>query len=193
MDNKQKQFLRMQQYQNAPQMPFYMSYPIQNIYLTEMEYERDMERMKELYPEEARQIQRLVEEECDRMEYEGSMMFDEYPDRLMLKLICERIYQTATQPQETEEQEISEMSVEQQDSRRRPGGPPGWPPGPPGWPPPPPPPGPPGWPPPPGRPPGPPPPPPGRPNNGLGSLIEVLLYNEMYKRRCRHNRCRRWW
>ena len=135
MDNKQKQFLRMQQYQNAPQMPFYMSYPIQNIYLTEMEYERDMERMKELYPEEARQIQRLVEEECDRMEYEGSMMFDEYPDRLMLKLICERIYQTATQPQETEEQEISEMSVEQQDSRRRPGGPPGWPPGPPGWPP----------------------------------------------------------
>lgn len=189
MDNKQKQFLRMQQYQNAPQMPFYMSYPIQNIYLTEMEYERDMERMKELYPEEARQIQRLVEEECDRMEYEGSMMFDEYPDRLMLKLICERIYQTATQPQEAEEQEISEMSVEQQDSRRRPGGPPGWPPGPPGWPPPPPPPGPPGWPPPPGRPPGPPPP----PDRGLNNLIEVLLYNEMYKRRCRHNRCRRWW
>ena len=37
VDNKQKQFLRMQQYQNAPQMPFYMSYPIQNIYLTEME------------------------------------------------------------------------------------------------------------------------------------------------------------
>ena len=90
MDEKQKQLMRMQQYQYAPQLPFYMSYP-QNMYMTELEYERDMERMKELYPEDAKQIQRLVEEECDKMEYEGSMMFDEYPDRVMLKAICDRI------------------------------------------------------------------------------------------------------
>lgn len=180
MDHKQEQFLRMQQYQYAPQMPFYMSYPIQNIYMTEMEYERDMERMKELYPEEARQIQKLVEEECDKMEYEGSMMFDEYPDRLMLKVICDRIYQNAMQskPQEMAEQEVES---EQMGPYFGPG--PGRPPGPPG--PPPPPPGPPGPPPPPGWPP--------QHNQGLGTLIEVLLYNEMYKRRCRHNRCRRWW
>ena len=96
MDFKQEQFMRMQQYQFAPKMPFYMSYPMQNIYMTEMDYDRDMERMKELYPEEAKRIQKLVEEECDQMEYEGSMMFDEYPDRLMLKVICERIYQNAS-------------------------------------------------------------------------------------------------
>ena len=242
MDEKQKQLMRMQQYQYAPQLPFYMSYPMQNIYMTEMDYDRDMERMKELYPEEAKRIQKLVEEECDQMEYEGSMMFDEYPDRLMLKVICERIYQNAMQPQIAEqelqpdqqlpyhlkpaaeqealselngqqpdqalshEQELSqdqglseetEMTheqepvrdqvltaeqVEEQNYRRGPGRPPG-PPPPPGWGPPPPP----GW--------RPPPPPPGRPphNPGLGNLIEVLLYNEMYNRRCRHNRCRRWW
>lgn len=225
MDYKQNQFMRMQQYQYAPQMPFYMSYP-QNIYMTELEYDRDMERMKELYPEEAKQIQGLVEEECDKLEYEGSMMFDEYPDRVMLKVICDRIYQKALQPriQETEIRETENPAAENQTAENQetenhgleaeqlkdqafgPGRPPGpgWPPGPgrppgpppppgPGWPPgPPPPPGP-GWPPGPGRPPGPPPPPPGRPNQGLGSLIEVLLYNEMYKRRCRHNRCRRWW
>ena len=234
MDFKQEQFMRMQQYQFAPKMPFYMSYPMQNIYMTEMDYDRDMERMKELYPEEAKRIQKLVEEECDQMEYEGSMMFDEYPDRLMLKVICERIYQNAMQPQIAEqelqpdqqlpyhlkpaaeqealselngqqpdqalshEQELSqdqglaeetEMTheqepvqdqvltaeqVEEQNYRRGPGRPPG-PPPPPGW--------------------RPPPPPPGRPphNPGLGNLIEVLLYNEMYNRRCRHNRCRRWW
>ena len=242
MDFKQEQFMRMQQYQFAPKMPFYMSYPMQNIYMTEMDYDRDMERMKELYPEEAKRIQKMVEEECDQMEYEGSMMFDEYPDRLMLKVICERIYQNAMQPQIAEqelqpdqqlpyhlkpaaeqealselngqqpdqalshEQELSqdqglseetEMTheqepvrdqvltaeqVEEQNYRRGPGRPPG-PPPPPGWGPPPPP----GW--------RPPPPPPGRPphNPGLGNLIEVLLYNEMYNRRCRHNRCRRWW
>ncbi len=175
MDYKQSQFMRMQQYQYAPQMPFYMSYP-QNIYMTELEYERDMERMKELYPEEARRIQSLVEEECDKMEYEGSMMFDEYPDRVMLRVICDRIYQKASQPivQEPEVQELEAGQMEEQSYRpgRPPGGPPGRPPG---------------------RPPG---PPPGRPpsnNQGLGNLIEVLLYNEMYKRRCRHNRCRRWW
>lgn len=206
MDPKQEQFLRMQQYQYAPRMPFYMSYPVQNIYMTEMEYERDMERMKELYPEEAKQIQKLVEEECDKMEYEGSMMFDEYPDRVMLKVICDRIYQNATnetnaagtmnvsdiantmdtenetdQTEAMEGMEADDGKVSQQNFWQGPGRPPG-PPGPP-----------------PGRPPGPPGPPPRPPrpqpprNPGLNTLIEVLLYNEMYKRRCRHNRCRRWW
>ncbi len=207
MDYKQEQFMRMQQYQYAPQMPFYMSYPIQNVYMTELEYERDMERMKELYPEEAKRIQKLVEEECDKMEYEGSMMFDEYPDRVTLKVICDRIYQLASQPQEQAEPELEAEEAEpvgyNYHNRWNPGGPPepGWPgpgrpPGPgPGRPPGPPPPWPPGppppWPPPPppGRPPG---PPPGQ-RPGLGNLIEVLLYNEMYQRRCRHNRCRRWW
>lgn len=33
----------------------------------------------------ARKIQPLVEETCDRMEYEGSIMFDEYPDKLQLR------------------------------------------------------------------------------------------------------------
>ena len=42
-------------------MPFYMTYPMQNLYLTEMEYEKDMERMKELYPREVLQLQQMVE------------------------------------------------------------------------------------------------------------------------------------
>ena len=56
---------------DAPKMPFYMSYPMQNLYLTEMEYEKDMERMKELYPREVKRILEFVEDECDKMEYEG--------------------------------------------------------------------------------------------------------------------------
>lgn len=66
-------------------MPFYMTYPIQNMYLTEMEYERDMERMKELYPREVKQLQDMVEQRCDELEYEGSRMYDENPDRMMLE------------------------------------------------------------------------------------------------------------
>ena len=40
-----------------------------------------------------KQITELVDEECDKMEYEGSLMFDEYPDRMMLERVTDRIYQ----------------------------------------------------------------------------------------------------
>ena len=93
MDYREEQFLRMQQ-SDTPKVPFYMSYPMQNLYLTEMEYEKDMDRMKELYPRDVSRIMDVIEDECDKMEYEGSLMFDEYPDRLMLEQVTERIYQT---------------------------------------------------------------------------------------------------
>ena len=35
--------------------------------------------MKSMYPMSAKKILPYVEEECDRMEYEGSMIYDEYP------------------------------------------------------------------------------------------------------------------
>ena len=147
----------------TPKMPFYMSYPMQNLYLPEMEYEKDLERMKELYPREVKQLLELVEDECDKMEYEGSLMFDEYPDRLMLEQVVDRIYQRANG-------DMAELEAEQYWGR-------------------------PGTPPPPGGPFPPPPPPPrgNPPDQGMHSLIGVLLNNEMYRRRCRHRRCRRWW
>lgn len=55
--------------------------------------EKDWEYMKGMYPQMAREIQEKVEEECDKLEYDGSMMFDEYPDKLMMRNICERIYE----------------------------------------------------------------------------------------------------
>ena len=71
--------------------PFYMTYPMQNLYIAEVEYEKDMERMKELYPREVRPLQEMVERCCDEMEYEGSRMYDENPDRLMLEREAKRL------------------------------------------------------------------------------------------------------
>ncbi len=164
MEYNQEQIFRMQQF-DVPKMPFYMSYPMQNLYLTEMEYEKDMDRMKELYPREVQQILELVEEECDKMEYEGSLMFDEYPDRLMLERVMNRIYQNIRGEGD------ESLSAEQYwggqspalEQRRRPEGPPPF--GPPSH---------------------------GRDDN-LWGLIGVMLNNEMFRRRCRHRRCRRWW
>ena len=156
MDYNQEQFFRAQF--DVPKMPFYMSYPMQNLYLTEMEYEKDMDRMKELYPKEVGRIVECVEDECDRMEYEGSLMFDEYPDRLMIEMVVDRIQKKVTG-------EDGELEAEQFHGGMQP---------------------------PPGHSPPPPPPPPGQ-NDHLRELIGVILNNEMYRRRCRHRRCRRWW
>lgn len=160
MDYNQEEFFRTQF--EVPKMPFYMSYPMQNLYLTEMEYEKDMERMKELYPREVKQILEYVEEECDKMEYEGSLMFDEYPDRLMLEMVVNRILNRVTESDEPEDMEDME-DMEAQQFR---GG---------------------------THPPGHRPPPRPRRRDFRRELIGVILNNEMFRRRCRHRRCRRWW
>lgn len=75
-----------------PKMPFYMTYPVQNMYLTEMEYEKDMDRMKSFYPKETKAVMELVEKRFDELEYEGSRIYDEEPDRLMIQMEIDGIY-----------------------------------------------------------------------------------------------------
>lgn len=53
---------------------------------------RDYDYMKSAYPDAAKRIMPYVEEACERLEYSGSVMFDEYPDQLQLRLLCRRIY-----------------------------------------------------------------------------------------------------
>ncbi len=124
-------------YPDDTRLPFYMSYPAVNTFLEEAEYEKDSRKLQEMYPKEAKDVQVLVDDACDRMEYEGSMMFDEYPDRCCLKLICRQIYRDLTS-----QEELQGMAFEK---------------------------------------------------DGLYQLIEVMLFQEMFRRRCRHRRCRRWY
>ena len=69
------------------------STPLTRYYEDDYETERDLERMKSLYPEISKELFPWIEDACDQMEYEGSLMFDEYPDRLMLERVVDRIYQ----------------------------------------------------------------------------------------------------
>jgi hypothetical protein len=55
--------------------------------------DKDIEYMRHLYPNTAKLIQRAVEDECDKLEYDGSVMFDEYPDKTSLDRIIDRIYE----------------------------------------------------------------------------------------------------
>lgn len=68
-----------------------MAYPLPLQYDDERKERRDYEYMKSLYPDVAKRLLPYIEEECDRMEYDNSMMYDEYPDRLQLHLMCKRV------------------------------------------------------------------------------------------------------
>ena len=76
-----------------PSFQPYQSYPFYPFLPWADEKTRDRRRFQELYPSLARQIQPLVEEACDRMEYEGSFMFDEYPDQLTIHRLSRNIYE----------------------------------------------------------------------------------------------------
>ena len=76
-----------------PSFQPYQSYPFYPFLPWADEKTRDRRRFQELYPSLARQIQPLVEEACDRMEYEGSFMLDEYPDQLTIHRLSRNIYE----------------------------------------------------------------------------------------------------
>lgn len=75
---------------------YYMNYPYYDIFGRKNDDSRDMIYMRKMYPDTMVEIQSVVDDECDKMEYDGSLMFDEYPDRLMLKnlhsKVCERVH-----------------------------------------------------------------------------------------------------
>lgn len=81
-------------------LPFYMAYPVPLLYNDDRNARRDYDYMKSIYPDTAKRVLPYMEEECDRMEYDGSMMYDEYPDRLQLRLMCRRIYGKAKKEEE---------------------------------------------------------------------------------------------
>jgi hypothetical protein len=143
-----------------PKIPFYMTYPMQSMYLTEMEYEKDMERMKQYYPAETKEIMELVEQRL-----EGSRIYDEEPDRLMIQMEIDGIYRKLSEVQKKKENRIegnmqaasyfemvpASIARETMTTQERECG-----------------------------------------NPWLCSMIGVLFGAEMCKRRCRHRRCRRW-
>lgn len=63
-------------------LPFYMTYPMPLFYEEEDTVMRDLEYLQEMYPKEARRYQQKVSRLMDRFDYDGSVIYDEYPDRL---------------------------------------------------------------------------------------------------------------
>ena len=65
--------------------------------MDDMDEQRDTEYWQQMYPAQTKRIQREVAHQCDLLDYEGSVMYDEYPDRISLSRICESVYQALMQ------------------------------------------------------------------------------------------------
>lgn len=94
-------------------LPYYMTYQNSFMYGAMQDEgrmsRRDYDYMKSMYPATAKRLLPFIEEECDRLEYAGSMMYDEYPDRLQLRLICRRIYERASEGEENPGSWLSDL------------------------------------------------------------------------------------
>ena len=71
--------------------PFYVAYANPALYDGERIQEQEFALMKSYYPEAAGRIQEKVEEACQLLDYEGSRLYDEYPDKFMLHQLCRQI------------------------------------------------------------------------------------------------------
>lgn len=65
-------------------MPFYMTYPMPMAYEDEDVMLRDLEYLQQMYPQDAKRYQKKIVSILDKMDYEGSMIYDDYPDQFML-------------------------------------------------------------------------------------------------------------
>ena len=59
--------------------------------------------MKQYYPAETKEIMELVEQRLDQLEYEGSRIYDEEPDRLMIQMEIDGIYRKLSEVQKKKE------------------------------------------------------------------------------------------
>lgn len=72
-------------------LPFYMAYPLPLYYQQEDSVTRDLEYLQQMYPAEAKKYQKIISETLDRIDYEGSMIYDEYPDKWQIYRLTQMI------------------------------------------------------------------------------------------------------
>ncbi|MCD8023066.1 MAG: hypothetical protein LUF30_08880 [Lachnospiraceae bacterium] len=61
----------------------------------EMVAERDFRMLQSMYPNAAKELLPYIEEACDQLEYEGSAMFDEYPDFTTIDTLQKKVIHAA--------------------------------------------------------------------------------------------------
>lgn len=75
-------------------LPFFMAYPDYlkgTGLMQEKDLWKDMEYLRQMYPTKLRKYEKRVEDILDKIDYEGSMIYDEYPDKLGLQMLSRAV------------------------------------------------------------------------------------------------------
>ena len=75
-------------------MSFYMTYPLPMYYEDDNKVMRDLEYLQQLYPAEAKKYQKRIASILDKTDYDGSLIYDEYPDRWLLYKLSKDVLET---------------------------------------------------------------------------------------------------
>ncbi len=75
---------------NGP-LPFYMAYPGYFNPGKEAALLEDLEYLQQLYPNDVKRFRNRVAQILDMSDYEGSMIYDEYPDQCSLRNLAKAI------------------------------------------------------------------------------------------------------
>ena len=86
-------------------LPFYMTYPLPLFYQEEDKVQRDLEYLQQMYPAEAKRYQKMIASMLDKIDYDGSMIYDEYPDRMRLYSLTQDIVNQIKREESAEESE----------------------------------------------------------------------------------------
>ena len=87
-------------------MPYFMN--------EEDSVRRDLEYLQQLYPAQVKRLQTRVSDILDKMDYEGSLIYDEYPDKWQLYRLKDSVVTVLRQEESREDEEaLGEEAVKE--------------------------------------------------------------------------------
>lgn len=99
--------------------PYFMRPDMAQVLEEQRQMERDLRTLQSMYPQAAKILLPYIMEECDKMEYEGSSMYAEYPDQTTVRNIQDRIYNQVKDQFDVPEEAPDDLLSMQFDRRRR--------------------------------------------------------------------------
>ncbi|MGL5258626.1 MAG: hypothetical protein ACRC7V_00810 [Lachnospiraceae bacterium] len=76
--------------QNQP-LPFFMTYPLPISYEECDNKKRDLEYIQQNYPAKAKIYQKEIVKHLNRIDYRGSFIYDEYPDKFLIRQLAGQV------------------------------------------------------------------------------------------------------
>ncbi|NLL80416.1 MAG: hypothetical protein GX234_11665 [Clostridiales bacterium] len=67
---------------------------------------QDLEYLQQMYPSQAKRYQKRIAAILDKMDYDGSVIYDEYPDRWTMYRMADNIYRILKQEEMQNQKEV---------------------------------------------------------------------------------------